>query len=210
MTEFKQELLPLVPHLRAFARGLCRDRDWADDLVQETILKAWANRASYEPQSKLKAWLFTILRHQFYNELRKRRRTVEVDGDQAAFLVGVPESQSVHLHLKDVASAIDGLAHSRREALGLICIDGVSYIDAAKRCGCPVGTIKSRVARARRELEDIFSEPGARRLPAILNSAAAPHNARHRLNYATAGTLFAKVVDQLRVLLRDRVSRSFD
>jgi RNA polymerase sigma-70 factor, ECF subfamily len=153
MSDFKQELLPLLPNLRAFARSLCGSSDWADDLVQETILRAWANRTSYEPGSNLKAWLFTILRNYFYNEVRKRRRSVELHNDQAALEVGVAEGQPTSLHLQDLARALEELSQDQREALTLVSIGGLSYEDAAKMCNCAVGTVKSRVARARRELE---------------------------------------------------------
>lgn len=159
MIEFKQELLPLLPNLRAFARSLCGSSDWADDLVQETILRAWANRQSYQPGSNLKAWLFTILRNYFYNEVRKRRRSIELHNDQAALEVGVAEAQPTNLHLQDLARALEDLSQDQREALVLVSVDGFSYEEAARICACAIGTVKSRVARARRELESKLGGP---------------------------------------------------
>jgi RNA polymerase sigma-70 factor (ECF subfamily) len=154
MTDFKAELLPLMPNLRAFARSLCGDSDWADDLVQETILRAWASQATYEPGTNLKAWIFTILRNYFYNELRKRKRSVELHNDRAALEVGVNESQPANLHLQDLGRELQKLAPDQREALMLVSVEGCSYEEAARICDCAVGTVKSRVARARRELEN--------------------------------------------------------
>jgi len=159
MSDFKSELLPLLPNLRAFARSLCGNGDWADDLVQETVMRAWASQSTYQPGTNLKAWAFTILRNYFYNELRKRKRSVELHNDRAALEVGVNESQPTHLHLQDLQRELQKLAPDQREALLLVSVDGFSYEDAAQICGCAVGTVKSRVARARRQLEERLGGP---------------------------------------------------
>lgn len=150
---FKGELISLIPNLRAFARSLCGNPDWADDLVQETIMRAWTNQESFQPGTNMKAWLFTILRNHYFNELRKKKRLVDMQKGEVALESGVHESQPSHLHLADLARELDQLTPDQREALLLVAVDGFSYEEAAEICGCAVGTIKSRIARARRELE---------------------------------------------------------
>ncbi len=158
MNTFTQELLPLMPNLRGFAQSLCRNPDKADDLVQEALLKAWACRARYQPNSNLKAWLFTILRNHFYNDIRKSKNSIELRNDSAALEVGVREDQTSHLHFMDVAKEVAALSADHRQALQLTTVDGLSYIEAAKVCDCAIGTVKSRVARARRHLEKKFMD----------------------------------------------------
>ncbi|NWG45908.1 MAG: sigma-70 family RNA polymerase sigma factor [Alphaproteobacteria bacterium] len=150
---FKAEMIALVPNLRAFARSLCGTPDWADDLVQETLTRAWANRDSFNQGTNMKAWLFTILRNFFFNELRKKKRIVELNRDGMEIEPGVHETQPSKLHLNDLARELAKLTADQREALMLVSVDGFSYEEAAAICGCAVGTIKSRVSRARRELE---------------------------------------------------------
>lgn len=154
MTTFKADLTALIPNLRAFARSLCGDAVWADDLVQEAVMRAWANREKYEEGTNLKAWLFTILRNFFFNELRKKKRFRENNNADTAPENAVHESQLSSLHLKDLVRALGKLPPDQREALILTSVDGFSYDETAEICGCAVGTIKSRVARARRELEE--------------------------------------------------------
>lgn len=150
--DLQHELTKLLPNLRAFARSLCGNADRADDLVQETLVKAWQNRASFAPGSNLKAWLFTILRNCFISERRKKRHEVE-DGDgHLAASVGVIGSQSSHMDLLDFAKAFEALPDDQREALILIGAEGFAYEEAAQMCGCAVGTMKSRVNRARTRL----------------------------------------------------------
>ncbi|MCP5433805.1 MAG: sigma-70 family RNA polymerase sigma factor [Alphaproteobacteria bacterium] len=169
---FKDDMIALVPNLRAFARSLCGSADWADDLVQETVLRAWTHRARFEPGTNLKAWLFTILRNYFFNEVRKRRRQVDVGTDSGALEVGIRENQSTALHLNDLVRELAKLAPSQREALILIAVDGFSYEDAARICGCAVGTIKSRVARARRELEEKLGGPDIEPIAPVATASA--------------------------------------
>jgi RNA polymerase sigma-70 factor (ECF subfamily) len=157
----KEDLLTSVPALRAFAMSLCGNPDRADDLVQETLLKAWANRTSFTPGTNVSAWLFTILRNVFYSEHRKRRREVEdADGQMAARLATHP-AQDGHMDLMDFHQALQHLLPDQREALILIGGSGLSYEEAAQICGCAVGTIKSRVNRARNRLAELLSVKNA-------------------------------------------------
>lgn len=152
----RDEMVGLVPNLRAFARSLCNEPSQADDLVQETIVKAWANLDKFERGTNLRAWLFTILRNQYYSELRKRRREIEdADGAMAA-RVPVAPAQYAALDLKDLRIALGRLPSEQREALVLVGAAGMSYEEAANVCGCAVGTIKSRVNRARNRLAEIM------------------------------------------------------
>ena len=153
----KDDLLRSVPALRAFAMSLSGNPDRADDLVQETLLKAWSNRTSFTPGTNVPAWLFTILRNVFYSEHRKRRREVEdADGRMAARLATHP-AQDGHMDLMDFHRALQTLPPDQREALILIGGSGLPCEEAAQICGCAVGTIKSRVSRARNRLAELLS-----------------------------------------------------
>ena len=151
---FRIGLLAQLPRLRAFARSLARDPDRADDLVQETLAKAWAHRDKFKQGTNLGAWLFTILRNTYYGGLRSRRREVsDSEGHHAAHLVSAP-AQLHYLELQSVANAFEGLTVRQREALFLVGVSGLTYQEAASIVGCAVGTIKSRVFRARLLLLD--------------------------------------------------------
>jgi RNA polymerase sigma-70 factor (ECF subfamily) len=153
---FTRELLTTIPSLRAFARSLSATPDRADDLVQETLFKAWANRTKFVQGTNLKTWLFTILRNTAYSDYRKRWREVEdSDGGYAAGLVTEP-AQIAHLDMADFKSALTGVPQEQREALILVGASGFSYEEAAQICSCAVGTIKSRVSRARRRLAELL------------------------------------------------------
>jgi RNA polymerase sigma-70 factor, ECF subfamily len=150
----RDELLRAIPNLRAFAMSLCGDASRADDLVQETLVKAWDNLASFQEGTNLKAWLFTILRNFFFSEHRKRRREVEdADGHLSAQLSVQPE-QLGHMDFEDFRKALQKLPTDQREALILVGAEGFSYEEAAVISGCAVGTIKSRVNRARSRLSE--------------------------------------------------------
>src|ERR1700730_15892045 len=154
---FSRDLLATIPSLRAFARSLGASPDRADDLVQETLIKAWANQGSFVLGTNLKTWLFTILRNTAYSHYRKHWREVEdTDGSYAASLVTQPD-QIAHLDMADFKSALDTVPAEQREALILVGASGFSYEEAAQICGCAVGTIKSRVNRARTRLVEIMS-----------------------------------------------------
>lgn len=145
-------MIALIPTLRAFALSLCGQMDRADDLVQETLLKAWQHIDTFEAGTNLRAWLFTILRNTYFSDMRKKRREVEdVDGKQTASL-SVGPAQHGHLDMQDFRSALGLLAAEQREAIVLVGAVGMSYEEAADVAQCAVGTMKSRVNRARKKL----------------------------------------------------------
>lgn len=147
------QLVAELPSLRAFALSLTRNHAGADDLVQETVLKAWAKLDSYKEGTNLRAWLFTILRNTFISMRRRTRREVEdVDSVHAANVVQIPEQEGA-IELSEFRRALARLPHEQREALILVGATGFSYEEAAAICGCPIGTIKSRISRARRCLQ---------------------------------------------------------
>ena len=153
----KDEMLSTIPSLRAFAFSLCGNGDRADDLVQETLMKAWINQNSFTQGTSMSAWLFTILRNVFYSEYRKRRREVEdAEGTMAARLVSVPE-QNGHMDLQDLRAALQKLPAEQREALILVGGSGFAYEEAAQICGCALGTLKSRVNRARNAIATLLN-----------------------------------------------------
>ncbi len=154
----EDDLIAQTSNLRAFARSLVHDPTRADDLVQETILKAWSNLDSFKEGTNMRAWLFTILRNTFYSEIRKHRREVEdVDGRYAAQVPDKPTQHGI-LDLKDFGKAFATLPPDQREALTLVGASGFSYEEAAAVCGCAVGTVKSRVNRARARLTELLRE----------------------------------------------------
>src|SRR5687768_5610693 len=153
----RDTVLASVPSLRAFAISLCGTVDRADDLVQETLLRALANIDSFQPGTNMSAWLFTILRNLFRSEYRKRRREVEdSDGSYAETLKSQPE-QTARVEFQEFRTALAKLPADQREALILVGASGFSYEEAAEICGCAVGTIKSRVNRARTRLGQLLS-----------------------------------------------------
>jgi RNA polymerase sigma-70 factor, ECF subfamily len=153
----RDAVLAAVPSLRAFAISLSGNVDRADDLVQETLLRALVNIDSFEPGTNLSAWLFTILRNLFRSEYRKRRREVEDgDGTYAESLKSQPE-QEARVEFREFRTALSKLPPDQREALILVGASGFSYEEAAGICGCAVGTIKSRVNRARTRLAELMS-----------------------------------------------------
>ena len=153
----REAVLAAVPSLRAFAISLCGNVDRADDLVQETLLRALANINSFQPGTNMSAWLFTILRNHFRWEYRKRRREVEDgDGSYAETLKSHPE-QYGRVEFEEFRTALAKLPQDQREALVLVGASGFSYEEAATICECAVGTIKSRVNRARTRLSELMS-----------------------------------------------------
>ncbi len=147
----------MLPHLRAFGRSLTGNADLADDLVQETMLKAWKARASYIPgPSSMKSWAFVILRNCFLSQMRRKKFTAEYDELAAERLLVAPDDQDDNLHLADVQRALLMLPVDQREALVLIGAGQLSYEEGADICGCAVGTMKSRVSRARTALQAIL------------------------------------------------------
>jgi RNA polymerase sigma-70 factor (ECF subfamily) len=156
--EFKDQLAQVIPHLRAFGRSLSGSRDLADDLVQETLLKAWAARKRFQAGTNMRAWTFIILRNLFLSQMRRARFKGEWDEITASRLLAAPASQDRHVELGDMQRALMHLPQPQREALILVGAGGFAYEEAAEICGCAVGTIKSRVARGRVALEALLSE----------------------------------------------------
>ncbi len=152
-----RDALPrLLPNLRAFAIGLSRSVATADDLVQETILKAWTNMDKFDPSTNLEAWLFTILRNTYYSSLRKTRREVQdSDGAYAATLFEKPAHDG-RLAYSDFQRAFDQLSPEHREVLILVGASGYSCEEAAGMMGVATGTVKSRASRARKRLAELM------------------------------------------------------
>lgn len=152
----RDELVDHLPALRAFALSLTRDGSSADDLVQDTIVKAWTHIAKFQPGTNLRAWLFTILRNTFYSARRKTRREVnDSDGIHAARQISRPDHDG-RLALNDFRAAFDRLPDEQREALILVGASGFSYEEAAEMTGVAVGTVKSRANRGRRRLAELL------------------------------------------------------
>jgi len=156
--EFKKQLAAVIPHLRAFGRSLSGSRDLADDLVQETLLKAWAARKRFQAGTNMRAWTFIILRNLYLSQMRRARFKGEWDDLVADRLLAAPASQDRHVELNDMQRALMHLPAPQREALILVGAGGFAYEEAAEICQVAVGTIKSRVARGRVALETILSE----------------------------------------------------
>ncbi len=162
---FGQEIIAFIPPLRAFAISLSGSRSLADDLVQETILKAWANRDSFEPGTNMKAWLHTILRNHFFNLSRNYRRLVEDPDGRLAGALSVAPTQVSALEYRDLRRALTQLSPEQREALILTSAGGFSYEEVADIAGCAVGTVKSRINRARERLHDLLEGDLAPEIP---------------------------------------------
>lgn len=149
---FKKELVTLIPHLRAFARTLCGDPTAADDLAQDAMMKAWDARASYQMGTNMKAWTFMILRNQFYSEKRRSWRQSQLDQEAAERTLVAVDDPEAPVALDELRQALGMLPEEQREALILVGAGGFAYEEAAEICNCAVGTVKSRVSRARRAL----------------------------------------------------------
>ena len=155
-SDFKRELAAVIPHLRAFGRSLSGNRDLADDLVQETLLKAWAARQRFQAGTNMRAWTFIILRNHYLSQMRRSRFRGEWDDLTADRLLAAPAGQDKHIELADMQRALLQLPQPQREALILVGAGGFAYEEAAEICGVAVGTIKSRVARGRAALEQLM------------------------------------------------------
>jgi len=149
--EFQAHLVDVLPHLSAFSRSLTRRRDQADDLVNDAIVRALSAADQFQPGTNFKAWMFTILRNLYYNEGRKNRGIVSLD-DSDTMTPAVLPSQQAALEFCDFRRAFWELSDDHREVLILVGASGLSYEEAAEVCNCAIGTIKSRVSRARNEL----------------------------------------------------------
>ena len=153
---FKAELVALIPHLRAFARTLAGDPTAADDLAQDAMMKAWDARASYQMGTNMKAWTFMILRNQFYSEKRRSWRQTQLDQEAAERTLVAVDDPEAPVALDELRLGLGMLPAEQREALILVGAGGFAYEEAAEICGCAVGTVKSRVSRARRALQGIL------------------------------------------------------
>ena len=150
---FKKELVAHIPLLRAFARTLTGDATAADDLAQDAMMKAWDARASFQMGTNMKAWTFMILRNQFYSEKRRSWRQSQLDQEAAERTLVAVDDPSAPLALDELRRALQELPPEQREALVLVGAGGFAYEEAAEICHCAVGTVKSRVSRARRALQ---------------------------------------------------------
>ena len=177
-TIFERELVALIPHLRAFGRSLSGNRDLADDLVQETLLKAWAARKRFQAGTNMRAWTFIILRNLFLSQMRRARFKGEWDDVTASKILAAPASQERHVDLSDLQRALMHLPQPQREALILVGAGGFAYEEAAEICGCAVGTIKSRVARGRVALEQLMLGD---KLPSRRDDPSGGGNALHAI-----------------------------
>jgi RNA polymerase sigma-70 factor (ECF subfamily) len=149
----------LIPALRSFARGLCGWRDIADDLAQDAMARGWAARQSFTPGTNFRAWMFMILRNQYYTTIRKNARVTSWDPELAERILVEPAAQQHAIHVADVAKALQKLPAEQREVLMLVGANGVSYEEAAEIIGCAMGTVKSRLARGRRALAALIDGP---------------------------------------------------
>ena len=158
--QFKADLVALIPHLRAFARTMTGNSTEADDLAQEALAKAWRRRDSFTMGTNMKAWAFMILRNQFYSDMRRAWRSVRLDQEAAERTLLASDDPNAPIELNELRMALAALPTDQREALILVGAGGMSYEEAAEICNCAVGTVKSRVSRARDALRRII-ETGA-------------------------------------------------
>ena len=165
-TEFRDQLVAIIPELRVFARGLCTGRSIADDMVQDALTRAWSARKSYESGSNFRAWMFMILRNQYYTTIRKLSRMVPWDPEAAERILIEPAAQDWQIEVSDVTAALQKITPEQREVLLLVGANGLTYEEAAEIAGCAVGTIKSRLARGRAALKAVIEgEPCPPDLP---------------------------------------------
>ena len=153
---FRAQLVAIIPSLRAFARGLCGTREMADDMAQDAMMRAWAARASYIPDTNFRAWIFRILRNNYYTAFRKNARFTSWDPEAAERLLVTKATQELSIEVADVAKALNQLPAQQREVLMMVAAGGASYEEAAEVIGCAVGTVKSRVSRGRAALEALI------------------------------------------------------
>jgi RNA polymerase sigma-70 factor, ECF subfamily len=171
--EFKDGLVAEIPNLRAFAASLSGSMQLADDLVQDTLLKAWANADKFAPGTSLRAWLFTILRNTYFSLYRKRGREIQDSEGTYIERLATHGAQESHLDLADFRKALATLPEEQREVLIMVGASGLSYEETAEICGVAVGTVKSRVNRARVKLAEILSIHGAEEFGPDRTTAAA-------------------------------------
>ena len=157
--EFKTLLAGVIPHLRAYGRSLSGNPDLADDLTQDTMVKAWASRDRFERGTSIKAWTFVILRNTFLSQMRRNKFRGDYDELAVERTLSTPASQEEESEMADLQRALMELPQDQREALHLVAIEELSYQEAAETLGIPPGTLMSRVARARQRLRS-FEQSG--------------------------------------------------
>jgi RNA polymerase sigma-70 factor (ECF subfamily) len=162
LSSWRTDVVALIPALRAFAWSLSHNAADADDLVQEALTKAWTHRDRFQPGTNLRAWLFTILRNTYYTSLVRRRREVSDENGKYAASLSAPATQEWSVALKALQASLQQLPTEHREALILVGAAGMTYEEAAEICGCALGTIKSRVNRARAKLLKLLNEADVR------------------------------------------------
>ena len=155
---FERDLIGMIPHMRAFARTLCGNLAEAEDLAQEALAKAWQARGSFAPGTNLKAWTFMILRNQFYSDKRRSWRSTALDPEVAAETLVAADDPTAALELDELRRAMDMLPEEQREALILVGAAGLAYEEVSEITGVAIGTIKSRVSRARDRIALILAE----------------------------------------------------
>ena len=155
-SNWRADVIALIPALRAFAWSLSHNASDADDLVQDTLIKAWTHKDKFEPGTNLRAWLFTILRNTYYTAVVRRRREVRDETGKYAAQLSSSATQDWSVAVRSLQAALQQLPDEHREALILVGAAGLSYEEAAEICGCALGTIKSRVNRARARLLKIM------------------------------------------------------
>jgi RNA polymerase sigma-70 factor (ECF subfamily) len=153
MPSFEATMIDCLPHLRAYGRSLTRNPDMADDLVQDTIVRAIGGRESFQEGTNLKAWLFAILRNKFLDDRRRKRGYYERIETAVHERLTCPPSQDAAVEFANVATVFWSLSAPHREILMLIGVNGLNYEEAADVLGCPIGTVRSRLSRARAELQ---------------------------------------------------------
>ena len=173
MPSWRDDVVGLIPALRAFAWSLSHNGSDADDLVQDTLIKAWTNRDKFEPGTNLRAWLFTILRNTYYTAVLRRRREVRDETGEYAGMLKTPATQEWSVAMRSLQAALQKLPAEHREALILVGAAGLSYEEAAEICGCALGTIKSRVNRARARLLKVMDADDATDVMALETLAVA-------------------------------------
>jgi len=175
-SSWRDDVVALIPALRAFAWSLCHNGSDADDLVQDTLIKAWTNRDKFEMGTNLRAWMFTILRNTYYTNVLRRRREVRDEQGEYASTLRTQPTQEWSVAMRALQAALLRLPDEHREALILVGAAGLSYEEAAEICGCALGTIKSRVNRARARLLKIMDAEDASDVMVLETMPAASHS----------------------------------
>ena len=171
--EFRQELTVAIPYMRAFARSLTGNDAAADDLTQDALVKAWRARERFRAGTNFRAWVFTIVRNQFYSDQRRSWRQAPWDEEKAKRTLSGPQGLDSIMALDELRRALIELPDDQREAIVLVGAGGFAYDEAAQICGCAVGTIKSRVSRARKALAAMLAEDGVQLPDSVEGETAA-------------------------------------